>query len=86
MAEQKQTRKRVGIFGMKAPARDGTEIFDAKGEAKIGTVSPSVSHCQPALPCSTRELFRAIYGVNDGILNDNGSDTLIFPVPSYLFS
>lgn len=36
--EQKQTKKRVGISGMKAPARDGTEIFDAEGKAQIGKV------------------------------------------------
>jgi hypothetical protein len=32
----KVARKRVGIMGMKAPARDHTEIFDATGETKIG--------------------------------------------------
>ena len=37
-AEQKQTRKRVGFSGMKAPARDGTEVFDADGKDKIGKV------------------------------------------------
>jgi aminomethyltransferase len=36
---QKFPRKRVGIFGMKAPARDHTEIFDATGETKIGEIS-----------------------------------------------
>lgn len=36
---QKFERKRVGIFGMKAPARDHTEIFDATGETKIGEIS-----------------------------------------------
>lgn len=36
---KKQTKKRVGIMGMKAPARDGTEIFDAEGKAKIGTIT-----------------------------------------------
>eukprot|EP00587_Corethron_hystrix_P004747 CAMPEP_0113330730 /NCGR_PEP_ID=MMETSP0010_2-20120614/21900_1 /TAXON_ID=216773 ORGANISM="Corethron hystrix, Strain 308" /NCGR_SAMPLE_ID=MMETSP0010_2 /ASSEMBLY_ACC=CAM_ASM_000155 /LENGTH=413 /DNA_ID=CAMNT_0000193527 /DNA_START=112 /DNA_END=1354 /DNA_ORIENTATION=+ /assembly_acc=CAM_ASM_000155 len=44
---QKVERKRVGIAGMKAPARDHTEIFDATGENKIGeitsgTFSPSL--------------------------------------------
>jgi aminomethyltransferase len=43
----KVARKRVGIMGMKAPARDHTEIFDATGETKIGeitsgTFSPSL--------------------------------------------
>ena len=33
------TRKRVGIKGMKAPARDHTEIFDATGETKIGEIT-----------------------------------------------
>lgn len=32
-------RKRVGIKGMKAPAREHTEIFDASGETKIGEVT-----------------------------------------------
>lgn len=34
-------------MGMKAPARDGTEIFDAEGKAKIGTVSPMVVRGHP---------------------------------------
>ena len=33
------TRKRVGIKGMKAPAREHTEIFDATGEKQIGEVT-----------------------------------------------
>jgi len=33
------SRKRVGIMGMKAPARDHTEIFDATGERKIGEIT-----------------------------------------------
>lgn len=36
---QKQTQKRVGIMGMKAPARDHTEIYDATGETIIGEVT-----------------------------------------------
>jgi aminomethyltransferase len=36
---KKQARKRVGIFGMKAPARDHTEIYDATGETLIGEIS-----------------------------------------------
>jgi len=32
-------QKRVGIMGMKAPAREHTEIFDASGETKIGEVT-----------------------------------------------
>ena len=36
---KKQTRKRVGIAGMKAPARDHTEIFDAAGSKKIGEIT-----------------------------------------------
>lgn len=36
--EQKQTRKRVGISGMKAPAREGTEIYDAEAKNVIGKV------------------------------------------------
>lgn len=36
---QKVARKRVGIKGMKAPAREGAEIYDAEGETKIGDVT-----------------------------------------------
>jgi aminomethyltransferase len=36
---QKVSKKRVGIMGMKAPAREHTEIYDASGETKIGEVT-----------------------------------------------
>lgn len=36
---KKVARKRVGIKGMKAPARDHTEVYDATGETKIGEVT-----------------------------------------------
>jgi aminomethyltransferase len=36
---KKVARKRVGIAGMRAPAREHTEIFDATGERKIGEVT-----------------------------------------------
>ena len=36
---KKQKKKRVGIAGMKAPARAHTEIFDENGEEKIGEVT-----------------------------------------------
>jgi len=36
---KKQESKRVGIFGMKAPAREHTEIYDATGENLIGEIS-----------------------------------------------
>ncbi|GMI00717.1 hypothetical protein TrVE_jg11091 [Triparma verrucosa] len=35
----KVSRKRVGIAGMKAPARGHTELYDASGENKIGEVT-----------------------------------------------
>ena len=35
----KTTRKRVGIAGMKAPARQGAEVYDASGEKRIGTIT-----------------------------------------------
>jgi aminomethyltransferase len=35
----KQPQKRVGIMGMKAPAREHTEIYDATGETLIGEVT-----------------------------------------------
>lgn len=36
---QKVAKKRVGIMGMKAPAREGAEIYDVTGETKIGVVT-----------------------------------------------
>lgn len=36
---KKQPRKRVGIMGMKAPARQGTEIYDADGTTLVGEVT-----------------------------------------------
>lgn len=46
---QKVAKKRVGIKGMKAPAREGAEIYDAAGENKIGEVtSGTFSPCLKA--------------------------------------
>lgn len=46
---QKAAKKRVGIKGMKAPAREGVEIYDAAGEKKIGEVtSGTFSPCLKA--------------------------------------
>lgn len=46
---QKVTKKRVGLAGMKAPAREGAEIYDAAGENKIGVVtSGTFSPCLKA--------------------------------------
>lgn len=36
---RKQARKRVGIIGMKAPAREGTEIYGEDGVTQIGEVT-----------------------------------------------
>jgi len=36
---KKQEEKRVGIMGMKAPAREHTEIYDATGEKLIGRIT-----------------------------------------------
>ena len=36
---KKVTRKRVGIMGMKAPARQHAEIYDEAGETKIGEIT-----------------------------------------------
>jgi aminomethyltransferase len=36
---RKATKKRVGIAGMKAPAREGTIIYDAEGGQEIGRVT-----------------------------------------------
>lgn len=46
---QKVAKKRIGIKGMKAPARDHTEIYDATGETKIGEItSGTFSPCLKA--------------------------------------
>lgn len=46
---KKQPQKRVGIMGMKSPAREHTEIYDATGETLIGTVtSGTYSPCLKA--------------------------------------
>lgn len=46
---KKVPKKRIGIKGMKAPAREHTEIFDATGETKIGEVtSGTYSPCLKA--------------------------------------
>lgn len=46
---KKVPNKRVGISGMKAPAREGAEIYDATGETKIGTItSGTFSPCLKA--------------------------------------
>jgi aminomethyltransferase len=46
---KKVESRRVGIKGMKAPARDHTEIFDATGETKIGEItSGTYSPCLKA--------------------------------------
>jgi aminomethyltransferase len=36
---QKIEKKRVGILGMKAPAREHTEIYDSTGETLIGEIT-----------------------------------------------
>ena len=36
---KKQPKKRVGIIGMKAPARQGTEIYDSDGTTLVGEVT-----------------------------------------------
>jgi aminomethyltransferase len=46
---KKVARKRVGIMGMKAPARQHAELYDATGETKIGEVtSGTFSPCLKA--------------------------------------
>jgi len=39
---KKVTKKRIGIAGMKRPARDHAEIYDEAGEVKIGEVTSGV--------------------------------------------
>jgi len=46
---KKISRKRVGIIGMKAPAREHTEIFDATGEKLIGEITSGTY--SPCLKC-----------------------------------
>lgn len=46
---QKIARKRVGIKGMKAPAREHSEIYDAAGESKIGEITSGTY--SPSLKC-----------------------------------
>lgn len=46
---QKIARKRVGILGMKAPAREHSEIYDATGETKIGEITSGTF--SPSLKC-----------------------------------
>eukprot|EP01083_Nonionella_stella_P136772 416352_1 len=46
---KKTAKKRVGIMGMKAPARGHTEIYDATGENLIGEItSGTFSPCLKA--------------------------------------
>lgn len=47
---QKISRKRVGIKGMKAPAREHTEIYDATGENLIGEITSGTF--SPSLKCA----------------------------------
>lgn len=53
----KADRKRVGISGMKSPAREGAEIYDAEGERLIGkvtsgTFSPCLKGETETRPCA----------------------------------
>lgn len=53
----KVDRKRVGISGMKSPAREGAEIYDAEGERLIGkvtsgTFSPCLRGETQTRPCA----------------------------------
>lgn len=46
---KKVTKKRVGLMGMKAPARQHAEIFDSSGATKIGEVTSGTY--SPCLKC-----------------------------------
>jgi hypothetical protein len=48
---KKQARKRVGVAGMKAPARGHTEIFDAEGKLKIGEITSGTFRCVSVWVC-----------------------------------
>lgn len=62
---RKQTRKRVGIVGMKAPAREGTEIYDLE-DKRVGVVTSGTYS-----PCLKRPIAM---GYVDAGLAKNGTE------------
>ena len=71
---QKVAKKRVGIMGMKAPAREGAEIYDAAGENKIGevtsgTFSPCLKgKCHPSFFVEGKRFLKRISNADNQIL------------------
>lgn len=66
---KKTTRKRVGIMGMKAPAREHAEIYDATGEKKIGEVTSGTFS-----PCLKKPI--AMGYVETG-MHKNGTEVMV---------
>jgi aminomethyltransferase len=66
---KKTSRKRVGIVGMKAPARSHAEIYDASGEKKIGEVTSGTFS-----PCLKKPI--AMGYVETG-MHKNGTDIMV---------
>ena len=66
---KKVEKKRVGIFGMKAPAREHTEIYDATGETLIGEVTSGTYS-----PCLKAPIAMGYVATGH---NKNGTDILL---------
>lgn len=66
---KKQPSKRVGITGMKAPAREHAEIYDATGETLIGEVTSGTFS-----PCLKKPIAMG-YVATDS--SKNGTDIMI---------
>jgi len=66
---KKVEKKRVGIFGMKAPAREHTEVYDATGETLIGEVTSGTYS-----PCLKAPIAMGYVATGH---NKNGTDILL---------
>jgi len=66
---KKTTKKRVGITGMKAPARIGTEIYDVTGETLLGLITSGTFSPSMRIPISM--------GYIDVGSSKSGSDILV---------
>jgi aminomethyltransferase len=66
---KKTVKKRVGIMGMKAPARDHTEIYDSTGEKKIGEITSGTFS-----PCLKKPI--AMGYVETG-MHKNGTEVMV---------
>lgn len=66
---KKTIKKRVGITGMKAPARIGTEIYDTTGETLVGMITSGTYSPSMSIPISM--------GYIDVGSSENGLDILV---------